>query len=235
MNGTAPLVVSGTRSSGLPLAPGHRLFRCVLHRRRPARRARAGGVRGRHYPRRTHFLGFVGLRYARFSDFVRTPRHIFAYLRDLVLFRAPRYIGHSPGGGAMVIALLLSLAATVVTGLVLYAQEHRAGPLAPLFASNAPARPGLVINAALAMKQGERAGEGGTEDGTLEAVHFLANLTVALVIAHVLGVLLASTVHRENLIGAMITGRKRAERTPEASTEGDGRRDRSSTRPSLRH
>jgi cytochrome b len=164
--------------------------------------------------------GFVGPRYARFSDFVRAPGEVFAYLRGLILFRAPRYIGHSPGGGAMVIALLLSLAATVVTGLVLYAQEHRAGPLAPLFASNAPARAGLVINTALAdEKQGERAGEEGTEDEALEEVHeFLANLTVALVITHVLGVLLASTVHRENLIGAMITGRKRAETIPEASS-----------------
>jgi cytochrome b len=166
------------------------------------------------------FWGFVGPHYARFSDFVRTPREVFAYLRDLILFRAPRYIGHSPGGGAMVIALLLSLTATVVTGLVLYGQEHRAGPLAPLFASNAPAQAGLVINAALAdEKQEGRVREEETKDETLEEVHdFLANLTLALIIAHVLGVLLASTVHRENLIGAMITGRKRAEKTPEASS-----------------
>jgi cytochrome b len=53
--------------------------------------------------------GFVGSRHARFTDFVHHPRTIRAYLRDLRLGRARRYLGHNPAGGAMVVALLFML------------------------------------------------------------------------------------------------------------------------------
>lgn len=128
--------------------------------------------------------GFVGPAHARFSDFVTTPAEALRYVRDLLLLRAERHLGHSPGGGAMVVVLLVMLAATVVTGLVVYGGDQQAGPLAGMFT--------------------KETGE------AMEEVHdVLANITLALVIAHVATVVFASFAHRENLVRSMLTGYKR--------------------------
>lgn len=105
--------------------------------------------------------------------------------------------------------LLLSLAASVVTGLTAYGEQGK-GPLADGGAA--------VVKAAYADEDGgrrdvEKRRNSGKGESALGELHgTLANITLALVILHVLGVGLASVVHRENLVLALIDGRKRADR-----------------------
>jgi cytochrome b len=150
--------------------------------------------------------GFVGPRHARFGDFVRSPIVAVAYFRDLLYGRARRYVGHSPAGGAMVIALLVCLTATVATGLFAYGEEGK-GPLAAVLVTDANANSSEAGHRALAETRGER-----TESTIGELHGLIANITVALVVAHIFGVAVASFVHKENLVLAMITGRKRRSR-----------------------
>jgi cytochrome b len=63
--------------------------------------------------------GFIGSRYARFSDFVKGPHAIASFLKESVRLQAPRHLGHNPAGGAMVIALLVMLVGLSVTGFAL--------------------------------------------------------------------------------------------------------------------
>ena len=60
--------------------------------------------------------GLLGTRYARFRQFVRSPSAILRYLGDIVTGRESRYVGHNPAGGAMIIALLVTLGAVATTG-----------------------------------------------------------------------------------------------------------------------
>ena len=71
--------------------------------------------------------GLVGSRHARFADFVFSPAAVIAYLRDLLVGRPKRYLGHSPAGGAMVIALLVAITVTCVTGLLMGPEESGYG------------------------------------------------------------------------------------------------------------
>ena len=150
--------------------------------------------------------GFVGPRHARFSDFVRSPIVALTYFLDLLYGRARRYVGHSPAGGAMVIALLVCLAATVATGLIAYGEEDK-GPLTVVMVTDTNANGNEAGHRALAEKRG------GETESTIGELHgLMANITVTLVLAHIFGVAVASFVHKENLVLAMITGRKRRAR-----------------------
>ncbi len=155
--------------------------------------------------------GFVGSKYARFTDFAYGPAEAARYLKDLIHFQAKRYLGHSPAGALMVFALLISLAATTTTGIAVLAVEENAGPLAPLFARDVTPATATARAAEDEEERDEANGEPRFDGDALEEIHeFFSNLTLLLVIAHIAGVLLASMVHKENLARAMVSGRKRA-------------------------
>ena len=63
--------------------------------------------------------GLIGSRHARFSDFIYHPITVARFLRDTAAFKAKRYLGHNPAGGAMVIALLTCLSAIGATGYMM--------------------------------------------------------------------------------------------------------------------
>lgn len=158
--------------------------------------------------------GFVGTKHARFSDFAFGPFRALGYLGDLVRGRSRRHLGHSPAGAWMVYLLLVTLAATVWTGMTVLATEKHQGPLAPFFtASSAPATTAIERGGEEEDERAEASGRGESGEGgedTMEELHeILANLVLILVILHILGVVVASVSHRENLVRAMITGNKR--------------------------
>lgn len=155
--------------------------------------------------------GFIGSRHAKFSDFIYSPKAVFGYLAGLFKRKPQHYVGHNPAGGAMVIALLLSLSATVFTGLSLYAVEENAGPLAGMVTSRDVAIPAIpIVASAYASEDDEdkMSFNKDTEEFWEELHELFANLTLLLVALHIGGVLLSSFIDKENLIKSMITGRK---------------------------
>jgi cytochrome b len=130
--------------------------------------------------------GFIGTRYARFSDFAYSPENIIQFLKDTLRLSAKRYLGHNPAGGAMIFLLMSSLLLTTASGVILLGAEEHAGPVAYWFVQ--PESMWADI---------------------LEEVHeFLANFTVFLVFIHIAGVLVESLIHKENLASSMVTGFK---------------------------
>ncbi len=159
--------------------------------------------------------GFVGTKHARFSNFVTSPRAVFKYLAGIRSGSAKRYLGHNPAGAAMILALLFSLTITTVSGMALLAVEDDRGPLAGIISAQTENDQSSTSSVQLERGDDEREeyddderGEGSEE--LLEGVHSaFTYLTLMLIALHIIGVVASSRVHKENLVAAMITGRKR--------------------------
>lgn len=76
--------------------------------------------------------GFAGSSSARFASFLARPAAALRFGMRLVSRRAETYAGHNPLGGWMVVALLVSLALQVGTGLLSNDGIATDGPLAAL-------------------------------------------------------------------------------------------------------
>jgi len=133
--------------------------------------------------------GIIGTRHARFSDFVYSPKTIKTFVKDTLLLRAKRYLGHNPAGGVMIILMIISLLITTLTGLAIYGIEEQAGPLASWYIQ----------------------GDSLWGDVFEETHEFFANFTLFLIFIHVAGVIVESFIHKENLVKSMIDGKKRSD------------------------
>jgi cytochrome b len=130
--------------------------------------------------------GLIGTSYARFGDFLATPKGAVKYLKEELSGDAKHYLGHNPAGAVMIVGLISSLFLTGLTGMATIATEGK-GPLADSF---------------IASLSGEMLGN----------IHvFFTDVTLFLIILHVVGVVFSSFMQEENLVRAMITGKKKIE------------------------
>jgi len=129
--------------------------------------------------------GFVGGGAARFSSFVKGPRATLAYLRSLRQRSAPEAPGHNPLGAWSVLAILAMIGVQVVSGLFAVDVDGlESGPLSD--------RVSFEVGRQFA-----------------RAHHLSFQALQALVVLHLAAIAFYLLYKRTDLVGPMITGRKR--------------------------
>jgi cytochrome b len=128
--------------------------------------------------------GFFGPRHARFTAFLAGPGRVLGYGRTLFRRDSTPSVGHNPIGGWMVVVMILMVGAQAVTGLFLIDNTE----IWP-----APYHPSVSAETA----------------GSLGRFHHV-NFDVLLWVIglHVLAITFYIAWKRQNLVGAMFTGRK---------------------------
>ena len=140
------------------------------------------------------FWGFAGGHHARFSNFVRMPWVVLAWLRTPADRTMPRQAGHSPLAALSVLGLLAVTGFMAVTGM---------------FSSD-----GILFDGPLAhLAQGRSA--------DITKIHHAAKLAlIALVVLHLAAILIYKFGKKINLTIAMITGRATEPRDMIAGPDG---------------
>lgn len=131
--------------------------------------------------------GFFGGSTARFSHFLRWPGAVLRYFAGLARGEKRFYLGHNPAGAYMIVALLAVVAAQALTGLYSADQDR------------------LIVSGPLARTVSDAA-----VDFAALWHHRIFDLLLVLVLLHVGANLAYTLLKGDNLIAAMITGRKPA-------------------------
>jgi cytochrome b len=150
--------------------------------------------------------GFIGGRYAQFSNFMYKPSVIFQYLKNLISRKPQHYIGHNPAGGAMVIALLFCLSITVFSGMKLYAVEKNKGPFSIVVQTET--KQTMVATSEIKNNHNQHFVNEKDVEFWEEIHETFVNITLLLVFLHIGGIIMSSIIDKEKLVQAMLTGKK---------------------------
>ena len=125
-----------------------------------------------------------GSEYSRVVTFAFSPGEVARHLRGVLMFRPPHYIGHNPTGALMIFALVIVLVGITATGILALGGVEKQGPWAGVTSF--------------------------TTGDAANVVHwYLSDAMMIMIAVHVVGVIVESLLVRENLVRAMIEGKKR--------------------------
>lgn len=129
--------------------------------------------------------GIWGPPFCQFRNFIKGPKKIFAYTKDLLGGSSRNYLGHNPLGAVMILMMLLCLSIIAILGLFSVEENDLAsGPLADLI----------------------------SEEGNKLATKFhrvlFNSLLIGLLILHIFANILYGFIRKDPLLKAMITGNK---------------------------
>jgi cytochrome b len=127
--------------------------------------------------------GFVGSYHARFKNFVRAPATVIAYAKNLLKKDSAHYVGHNPMGGLSVVALIASVGFQTVTGLFSNDDILLEGPYASMVTKT-------------------------FSDQMTKLHHLNSDLILILVGLHLSAIVFYAMFKKEQLIEAMLTGKK---------------------------
>ena len=128
--------------------------------------------------------GFVGSLYSRFSSFPLMPSALISHLEELSHRVAKRAVAHNPAGAWMIVVLLVTLGALIVSGLLVLGGQENLGPLAFMI--------------------GFRVG-----DFAAEIHEALATVLLGAIAVHLLGVFVETRILHHPVLAAMLPVRRK--------------------------